>query len=62
MADLSTEQTGPHKYGPKEENMNNLFEFTLLALLVVSMALPVLINLLGDNWKDEAKQKETENL
>lgn len=42
--------------------MNNLFEFTLLALLVVSMALPVLINLLGDNWKDEAKQKETENL
>ena len=37
--------------------MNNLFEITLLALLVAFMALPVLMNLFGD-WFRRTEDKD----
>ena len=42
--------------------MNNLFEITLLALLVSFMALPVLMNLFGDWFQKADENDETKSL
>jgi hypothetical protein len=42
--------------------MNNLFEITLLALLVAFMALPLLMNLFGDWFRGSEDGDETKTL